>query len=381
MSLTVHLLPRQASSMAESSYVQDTFAHANLLTIKPQQNLIIDLTPFVYEPYMLYVVECLKYSPLVVALTKVEVLPMTCLSHIYSTAFYDQVAKRIHFEIHNEKTSISKNRFCALIGLAHEPTLVNLDSITTGQLFSMFYQMGYTETLTTVTKFKKSCLPPQWNGLFTLLYKGLSECSAGSDGASKSFMTVLYGLYNGVTLDCGEVIWQQLVQSLSSSSRHSEISCARYWSIITKWAMDHLHVPIMLNPHDWVLLNNILLSNPQEYQPIIDHIKRMLVCYIHEVANMDQEIASAIHKRTTIKPMGRAGNINSMIKGKINTKYHTVMFLRGEGQKCLFALIDKHLFSTACLEHILEIIQRCNQNSAADKKLFTDMLRWYIQFR
>ena len=45
-----------------------------------------------------------------------------------------------------------------------------------------------------------------------------------------------------------------------------------------------------------ILLDNILLLNPQEYQPIIDHVKRMLVCYIHEVAKMDQEIASAIHK-------------------------------------------------------------------------------------
>ena len=107
----------------------------------------------------------------------------------------------------------------------------------------------------------------------------------------------------------------------------------------------------------------------------------MLVCYIHEVAKMDQEIASAIHKRPTIKPMGRAGNVNSMIKGKIDSKYHTVMFLRGEGQKCMFSLVEKHLFSTSCLEHILEIIQRCDQNTAADKKLFVDMLRWYILFR
>nr|KAJ0205118.1 hypothetical protein LSAT_V11C500243000 [Lactuca sativa] len=56
--------------MAESSSVHDTSVRQPLLTIKPQQNLIIDLTPFVYEPYMLYVVECLKYSPLVDAMTK-----------------------------------------------------------------------------------------------------------------------------------------------------------------------------------------------------------------------------------------------------------------------------------------------------------------------
>nr|KAJ0203831.1 hypothetical protein LSAT_V11C500231530 [Lactuca sativa] len=39
----------------------------------------------------------------------------------------------------------------------------------------------------------------------------------------------------------------------------------------------------------------------REYHPIIDNIKRILVCYIHEVAKMDQEIAAASHKRTTVK--------------------------------------------------------------------------------
>ena len=95
------------------------------LTIKPQQNLIIDLTPFIYEPYMLYVVECLKYSPLVDALSKVKIFPMYCLSLAYSTAYYDKVHERIHFEIHNEKTSISKHCFYALIGASQEQTLVN----------------------------------------------------------------------------------------------------------------------------------------------------------------------------------------------------------------------------------------------------------------
>ena len=154
--------------MADSSSVHDTSVLQPLLTIKPQQNLIIDITPFIYEPYMLYVVECLKYSPLVDALTKVEVVPMSFLSLVYSTAFYDKANERIHFELHDEKICISKSRFCALIGLSQDPFLVNPDSITTGQLFTMFYQMGYTETLTAVTKFKKSCLPPQWNGLFKL---------------------------------------------------------------------------------------------------------------------------------------------------------------------------------------------------------------------
>ena len=161
--------------MAESSSVQETTARSTLLAIKPNQNLLIDLSPFLYDTYMYQVVECLKYSPLAKALTTVEVVPMSCLSQIYSTATYDKGADKIFFDILNQKASISKNRFCSLLGLAYEDSMVNPDSIATDQLFLMFYNLGYTETLTTMTKFKKSCLPPQWNGLFTLLFKGLSK--------------------------------------------------------------------------------------------------------------------------------------------------------------------------------------------------------------
>ncbi|KAL7598229.1 hypothetical protein Lser_V15G23058 [Lactuca serriola] len=70
-----------------------------------------------------------------------------------------------------------------------------------------------------------------------------------------------------------------------------------------------------------------------------------------------------------------------MQMGRIDPKRNFVMFTRNEGQKCLFALADKHLYTTACLEHVLGIIHRCKQNSADDKKYFDDMIHWYIHFR
>nr|KAJ0208982.1 hypothetical protein LSAT_V11C400220120 [Lactuca sativa] len=166
---------------------------------------------------------------------------MSCVSHIYSTFHYDKLAERINFDIHNEKTSISKNQFCTLLGLAHEPTMVNPNSITTGQLFSMFYIMGRTETLTRVTKFKKLCLPPQWNGLFTLLFK---------------------------------------------------VSCSRFWSIVTKWAMDRLHVPIMVDS----LLSSIatfhttkiLATDPSKYL-LIGSIPACMYAYMSEESAIIQE--------------------------------------------------------------------------------------------
>ena len=94
-----------------------------------------------------------------------------------------------------------------------DSSVISPDFIRTVQLFSMLYEMGYTDVLTTITMVKKSCLPSQWNGLLTLLIKSLAERSAGSDGTSKGFLTILYGLYNGLHLDYGSIIWSQVVQS------------------------------------------------------------------------------------------------------------------------------------------------------------------------
>lgn len=207
----------------------------NLLPIKPNQNLIIQLNPFLYDHYMLHVI----------ALTQIESVPMSLLSQVYTTASYDKNKERIYFEIFNHKTSISKARFGYLLGLANDASVISPDFITTTQLFSMFYDMGYTNVLTTVTKFKKSCLPLQWNGLLTLINKGLAERVAGSDGTSKGLMTILYGLYHVINLDYGSLIWSQLVQSINSITRHSKISCGRFWTIVTRQAIEHFQIPVM----------------------------------------------------------------------------------------------------------------------------------------
>ncbi|KAL7590731.1 hypothetical protein Lser_V15G37323 [Lactuca serriola] len=136
-----------------------------------------------------------------------------------------------------------------------------------------------------------------------------------------------------------------------------------------------------LNPHDWIVLHNVLLTNEAEYGPIIDHLKRMLVCYIMEVALMDQEIANVFKKKPKISHVGSASDLNQMKMGKIDPRRNSVMFTRSEGQKCLFALADKNLYTTACLEHVLRIIHRCKENTADDIKYFDDMIQWYIRFR
>ena len=115
--------------MVDSSSVHAT---SHILPIRPQQSLIIDLTPHVYDAFMFPIVECLKHSPLVQALTKSEIVPMECLTQIFSTAHYDKSVDRIFFDILDTKTSISKQRFCSLLGFETDESRVNPDSISVG---------------------------------------------------------------------------------------------------------------------------------------------------------------------------------------------------------------------------------------------------------
>lgn len=94
---------------SETLLVQDQTAKSSLIAIKKNQNLVIDLEPCKYDRYLLLIVECLKYSPLTVALTEMENVPMSHLSKSYSFGTFLKVEERITLEILNHKTSISKS--------------------------------------------------------------------------------------------------------------------------------------------------------------------------------------------------------------------------------------------------------------------------------
>ena len=250
---------------------------------------------------MLYVVECLKYSPLLLVLTQVEAVPMSLLSQVYSSATYDKNKDRIYFTIHDKKSSISKAKFCSILGLAVDSSIISPDFVTTTQLFTMMYEMGYTDVLTSISKVKKSCLPSQWNGLLTLLIKGLAERCGGSNTTSKGFLTILYGLYNGINLDYGTIIWSQVVQSLNTTTRHLEISCGRFWTLITKKAMDSLEIPVM---KDALLASiasfhtkKIIISDPSKF-----HHYGLIPESMYRCVSAQSNVMAEYRKRSPLGP-------------------------------------------------------------------------------
>ncbi|CAI9303778.1 unnamed protein product [Lactuca saligna] len=89
-----------------------------MLSVNPNQNMIIDLNTTHYNALLHPMIKCLKLSPLMKALIMVDELPLVCMSRAYSSAIYNIQDEVINFEVANHKTSINKPNFCKLLGLA-----------------------------------------------------------------------------------------------------------------------------------------------------------------------------------------------------------------------------------------------------------------------
>ncbi|CAI9266058.1 unnamed protein product [Lactuca saligna] len=192
-----------ATSSEALSAVDQTGSNV-MLNIKLNQNRSPDLDSPEYADFLKPLRECLHYSPLAQALSMAK----------------------------------------SLLKFPASADHVDPETISSSSILEMFYQMGYLENLALLSKFIKPNIPSVWNGLFMLFFKSFFERVIGSDSANKLFCTLIYGLYKGINLDYRSVLWAQLVQSTLSSSRHSKISCARFWSVIVKRDIDCLHIQV-----------------------------------------------------------------------------------------------------------------------------------------
>lgn len=136
--------PSLSSSSIHGSFIKNPLCRRTNGAIihcqhQVKQNLILDLDPAKYDVFLQPLVECLWYSPLVIALMKSEIVLVVHLSKAYSTASYQKGEEMITFEIFNKKTQITKSRFCSLLGLAQVRALVDPEYLSNSSVVEMFY--------------------------------------------------------------------------------------------------------------------------------------------------------------------------------------------------------------------------------------------------
>ena len=180
---------------------------------------------------------CLKHSKLSHALTLTKSVPISVLSRAYATARCDKSTESMHFNLSSDKaTSISKQHFYKLLHLPVSTDLIHPDSISNVDLVNMSNQMGHDPLLETVSKMNKSRLPPRWNLLSSIVLRCFAERTSGSDNASKLLLTLIYTIYTNQNIDLGHIMWTQFFLSPNSSTRTTNISMARFWSIVVDGA-------------------------------------------------------------------------------------------------------------------------------------------------
>ncbi|KAI3515990.1 hypothetical protein L1887_14897 [Cichorium endivia] len=138
-----------------------------------------------------------------------------------------------------------------------------------------------------------------------------------------------------------------------------------------------------MNPFDWVSLFNIL-SRREDHEIIHEHVNKLLMGYILEVAKLDVEVATVLNSTLECSAKKPPSDLNRRRLGKIKNKDWNVAYPSKEGHesvKRIFFLRDKHLYRTPALKKILDLINKTRGNSENDKRCLNDMLTWYIAFR
>ncbi|CAI9274883.1 unnamed protein product [Lactuca saligna] len=141
-----------------------------------------------------------------------------------------------------------------------------------------------------------------------------------------------------------------------------------------------------LNPHDWMVLYNMLLREKEKYGLVMSHLQLMIKSNIREVGLMDVDIAAVLRQKPNVVPKETLKDYEKLKPGKIYKEGWFVVYTSRdrpgvECRKSHFHLEDKHLYTTSCLEFILDLVTKFKGNHKDDVKCFSDMIVWYIQVR
>ncbi|CAI9262775.1 unnamed protein product [Lactuca saligna] len=132
---------------------------------------------------------------------------------------------------------------------------------------------------------------------------------------------------------------------------------------------------LCINPYDWIMLYNLLLRDKKKYEHVIAHLKFMIILYIQEVGNMDVEIAVVLQRKPSDVPKEAPEGFEKLKLGKIYKESWYVVFQVSEQNdvdfhKACFFLPDKHIYTTYCLEFILDLVNKFKGNSVGEKNAY-----------
>ncbi|CAI9262497.1 unnamed protein product [Lactuca saligna] len=88
----------------------------------------------------------------------------------------------------------------------------------------------------------------------------------------------------------------------------------------------------ILNPYDWIYLFNLVMKDEKKYDPIVAHLKRMIICYILVIAKTYVVITSILKKRPILELEEKPKDIQNLRVRVIQNENLSIIYNRKEGQ-------------------------------------------------
>ncbi|CAI9286003.1 unnamed protein product [Lactuca saligna] len=77
----------------------------------------------------------------------------------------------------------------------------------------------------------------------------------------------------------------------------------------------------LMNPYDRISLFHFVVKDMKKCEPIFEHFKRMIKCYILELAMIDVQISSVLKRKPILKTFDQPQNIENLRGGLIDKQY------------------------------------------------------------
>lgn len=139
-----------------------------------------------------------------------------------------------------------------------------------------------------------------------------------------------------------------------------------------------------LDPHDWISMFNIVSRDVVKYDPIYQHLKKMVKSYILEMSKMDVEIVAVLKRKPILKPFDQPDNIKNIKARTIDKEKWSITYMTQKDKVIktfLLFLRDKHLYSTTTLKQILATTEANKKNLVEYTKCVSNMIKCYLTIR
>lgn len=144
-----------------------------------------------------------------------------------------------------------------------------------------------------------------------------------------------------------------------------------------KYEFSFVDIPIM-NPYYWIVIFGMLKKHESKFGSQLQHLKKMIRCYVMELHKMGIEVARSLGKNTSLKACDQPNHLEELRDGLIQKDPSGIVYKVHEYRKVLNKIMflkDIHCFKSNTLTRILTRAEMCKENSKYHLKCVSDMLR------